>query len=399
MAKKVLRKFYAVAFFNGLVFSFFFATYAVFLRAAGLNLWQLNLVNAIFMFSMFILEIPTGVFADMVGRKRSFVFSCVILSVSFLAYYFATGFYWFVLAEIIGAIGMTFASGAFEAWMVDSVKARDRNYDMTHAFTRFTQIEQIGVILGVIIGGYAGKINLALPWLMSSIGLLLLGVYAERRMDESPVGQNDESSPEKPKLAVLIKESVVMFRDNGSIRKITGLAFCFSFACVAANMYWAIRLTEDLQVNQAHLGWIFSLFMIMMAFGSQAATKIANRIKNEIGAINLSFSLLAAGISGAAIGGSVGAVLPLLMVHQFARGVYRPIKQNYTNECIPSDKRATILSMQSMIEGLAAFLGLLVSGFIADHYGVRGAWLAAAGIISMPVIWYMLAKAKAEPFP
>lgn len=396
MTRQILKKFYAVAFCKGLAFSFFFATYTLFLRDAGLDLFQINLINAVYMFGVFVLEIPTGAFADLMGRKRSFVFSCLLLCLSFFVYFFSRSFLWFIVAELIGAMGTTFASGAFDAWMFDSVKKHDDNYDTRDVFIRFNQINQFGIIFGSVIGAYIGAINIALPWLMSGFGLLLLGIYAETRMDEHRIEKTIETK--KLKFRKIIKESITICKAEKQVQLITFLAFIFTFSCMASNMFWPVRFKEQLGIPQEHLGWIFALIVIVIAIGSQAAKRFINWARDEIGAILMSFSLFAVGMVGAAWGGTIMVALPFYLVHQFSRGVYEPIKQNYTNERIPSETRATVLSLQNMIEGMAAFLGLVISGFVSEHFGIEKTWLATSMVMALPVAIYLLLKRKLKVF-
>src|ERR1019366_4447354 len=91
------------------------ATYVTFLISKGLNLLEVNLVNFVFFATLFVFEIPTGAFADVFGRKLSFILSCFLFSLGMFLYAIATSFWGFALAEGVAAVGATFASGAFQA--------------------------------------------------------------------------------------------------------------------------------------------------------------------------------------------------------------------------------------------------------------------------------------------
>src|SRR3989344_2436009 len=91
--------------------SFISAFYVTFLITKGLNLFQVNMVNFFFFTTLFICEIPTGAFADVFGRKLSYVISYALFSIGMVMYGLADSFWGFVLAEVIAAVGATFASG------------------------------------------------------------------------------------------------------------------------------------------------------------------------------------------------------------------------------------------------------------------------------------------------
>ena len=98
-------------------------TYGLFLLDRGLDLLQLNLVLAIYLITICVFEVPTGAIADVFGRKASFLLSCLVRAAAFGLYYFSNSFSEFVVAEVIDAIGTTLATGAFDAWAVDGVRA------------------------------------------------------------------------------------------------------------------------------------------------------------------------------------------------------------------------------------------------------------------------------------
>src|SRR4030095_12058753 len=103
---------------------FFIApVYPLFLLGCGLDLFQINVVLATYLVTVFVLEIPTRAFADRYGRPRSFLVSCWIRAFAYGLYARADSFADCLVAEMIDALGTTLASGALEAWAVDGVRA------------------------------------------------------------------------------------------------------------------------------------------------------------------------------------------------------------------------------------------------------------------------------------
>ncbi|MCX6718781.1 MAG: MFS transporter [Candidatus Taylorbacteria bacterium] len=150
----------------------------------GLNLFEVNLVNTSFFITLFVCEIPTGAFADIFGRKASFVLACALISVSMFVYGSSSNLWGFVLAEVICAIGFTFRSGAFQAWLVDSLKHHGYDGDLTRIFARENLICQIGGGCGAIAGSYIYAYDPAWPWFSGGAGLLIVAVIAQVTMKE-----------------------------------------------------------------------------------------------------------------------------------------------------------------------------------------------------------------------
>lgn len=118
---KPYRQFLIFTFITRLAFAFSFATYVMFLISRGATLIEISLINISFMIAIAVSEIPTGIFADLVGRKHSFLISNLIMAAGLMIYFFSHNFWMFIAAEMIAGIGMTFRSGALEAWVVDAV--------------------------------------------------------------------------------------------------------------------------------------------------------------------------------------------------------------------------------------------------------------------------------------
>ena len=78
---------------------FLFGIYPVFLHSRGLNQLQINTVLATYFAVTFLTDVPTGAFADALGRRRSFLLGCVTRSAAFLVYFFSRRFFVFLIAE------------------------------------------------------------------------------------------------------------------------------------------------------------------------------------------------------------------------------------------------------------------------------------------------------------
>ena len=117
------RTYYLVFGLYNLSWAFIGGMYALFLLARGLDLFQMSIVPAVFWIVSFFLEVPTGAFADLAGRKTSFVLSCFVRMLAFGLYAAAGSFTAFIVAEFVDAVGATLANGALEAWAVDTRSA------------------------------------------------------------------------------------------------------------------------------------------------------------------------------------------------------------------------------------------------------------------------------------
>src|SRR5271170_6512263 len=136
----VLRRYYTVWSVYALANGFLFGVYPLFLRSRGLDQFQMNSVLATYFVVTLLTDVPTGAFADALGRRRSFVLGCALRFAAFLTYFFAHRYVIFLVAECIDGIGTTFCNGAIDAWGVDALDAGGYGLQKDRLFSRISQL-------------------------------------------------------------------------------------------------------------------------------------------------------------------------------------------------------------------------------------------------------------------
>ena len=119
--RDITRRYYAMWWGYAFAGGFLYGVYPLFLRSRGLDQFEINSVLACYFVVMFLTDVPTGVFADAMGRRRSFVLGCATRVAAFTVYFYAHHFLAFVIAESIDGIGTTLCNGAIDAWGVDAL--------------------------------------------------------------------------------------------------------------------------------------------------------------------------------------------------------------------------------------------------------------------------------------
>ena len=126
---------------------------ALLLLARGLTLVQISLIESIMIFTIFAMEVPTGLLADRVGRKWSIFASTLLLASAEFTFIFARTFEWYVVIALLTGTGFAFASGAVEALVYDSLPPENREEAMKRAMGRVNSWGQIAFVIAPIIGG------------------------------------------------------------------------------------------------------------------------------------------------------------------------------------------------------------------------------------------------------
>lgn len=160
----------------------------LFLLDAGLGIGEVFIANALFSVGMVLFEIPTGVVADTLGRRISYLLSVTILAVTTILYLVAAqaeaGLVVFGAVSILMGLGFTFYSGALEAWLVDALGTVGDERPLDHVFARGQQMSGTSMLIGTITGGLLGQLDLAVPFIVRSALLVVVFVLSARLMHD-----------------------------------------------------------------------------------------------------------------------------------------------------------------------------------------------------------------------
>ena len=365
--------------------------YTNFLRSFGLNEFEVNMVNVVYFLMITICEIPTGLFADVFGRKKSFVMSCLLFGLSMFMYAYSTTFVWFAASEAVGAVAMTFASGAFQAWFVDMMKHHKHDVSLTNIFAWEQKISG-GVCMAVVIfGSWLADFSMKMPWILGGVIFLVCGIIAWKVMREEYFERKVFSIKSGlENISTTTKKSIVELKVNKPFRFIIVVSAVQLFAVVGINMEWQ-KLFAGLAETNAALGIMMSALQISIILGGHYSGWLLKLTKNdEKRAVLASQIIIGVFITLTVATSSLPIMVTMFLAHEIARGMFRPLKDAYMQNNIPSTERATLGSFDSMAGHFGGALGLVVSGLLADFVGIPATWMFAG--ISMIVLSLLVAK-------
>lgn len=179
------------------------------LNVVRLNAFQLVLVGTVLETACFLLEIPTGVVADLYSRRRSVLIGIFLYGIGFVMEGALPWFATVLLAQIVWGCGDTFITGALEAW----IASEETGKSMDEVFLRGGQLAQLGSVVGVVSGTLLGNINLQLPLILAGVLYLFLGLVFTRIMPET------NFSPALEERQGLLKDFASLFKLNFSFVK------------------------------------------------------------------------------------------------------------------------------------------------------------------------------------
>jgi MFS family permease len=380
---------------NTLAASFIWGINTIFLLDAGLSNLEAFAANAFFTAGMVAFEVPTGIVADTIGRRASYLFGTVTLAVSTLLYVLlwqieAPLWEWAIASMLLG-LGFTFFSGAVEAWLVDALAATDFTGEIETVFGRGQIVTGAGMLAGSVAGGFvAAQVSLGAPFVLRGAVLAVMFVVAFRLMHD--VGFTPE--PGGRPLAEMRKIAAASIEYGWRVPAVkwlmvealfTGGVGVYGFYALQP---YLLELYGDPDAYQV-AGLVAAIVAGAQILGGMAAPRIRRRFARRTSALLLTASLSAVALAVMGAVESFAVVIAAVVVWALMFAATMPIRQAYLNGMIPSPQRATILSFDSMMSSTGGVWTQPALGRAADVWGYAPSYLIAAGIstFALPFIW------------
>ena len=139
---------------------------------ADLSAFQLVFLGTAQGLTALLAEVPTGVMADTISRKRSVVIAHLVMGAGMLATGLVTAFPALVVTQMLWGLGWTFSSGADVAWLSDELDQPDR---VAGVLTAGAHWEQLGAASGLVgFGALAWATDLGTSIVVSGFAMAML---------------------------------------------------------------------------------------------------------------------------------------------------------------------------------------------------------------------------------
>ncbi|MEW5996036.1 MAG: MFS transporter [Candidatus Micrarchaeota archaeon] len=374
MPKKAFETFRNLSIFAYGTFAFIAGTLSIILLERGMNLAEVGLYFALYSASVFLLEVPSGAFADAYGRKKAIVLG-FILQAAFLA-----GFIFLPIGPIFVAFAFIVAaadallSGSTEAHAVDMLYERGKT-DYTHKLLSSARGWQYTILLaGSIIGGYLATFSVS--YALALCLLSAIGGFFYSLLFLTEASRKKEFAKVEHAIYANIARAVAGARGNTSLRSVYFLSFCFGLATFGLFSYWQPVMAGLAGWGTDALGAFFALFSLIVIIASKFSHKLSPNIRAaSLMAIGMAALLFASSIAPAAL-----LVAAIILFWEALWGAYIPLDSTIINQNTESSFRATAISVNNMIFRL----GWVVMGGVVLLFGVsepRAYWLAGSVLL------------------
>ena len=376
--KQQLRCIYISDFFSGLRITD--AVWVALLAARGFSLWEIGLAESVFHVVSLLCEVPSGMAADLLGRKKTLVSGGVCMVLQSLLMAFASDLFTICFAMGLNALAMTMFSGTTTALLYDSLKQEGCEEKYIQVSANSSQISMLANAVGSMASilnrflGFAGFYLLSAAFEGVSTAALALM--------EEPIVTKAQASRGKQTLRALPGQFTKLARNSLSILRTTPLAakLIVSSAVVSVPSF----LTKMfLQQRLVELGWPTELLFLPLLLGGLACvagTEIGRRVRCRSMRRLYTACALLCGVGTLLVGAAPawGGILGMMLV-QGVLEVYLLHESQKLNDAIPSDQRATLISVDGMAYSLLMIPASPLVGAVGDAFGQAGAGLALLG--------------------
>ncbi len=369
------------------------AIWVIYLAGRGYSPLAIGLFETLFHVAKFLSEVPTGIFADLLGRRKSLIVYCVLSALESLLFLWPTTPL-IALSFLLSGISFAFRGGANEAllWTLAGRATPDNQKTYySKLVSRMLMVATLGEVIGTAAGGYLGHILQILPFLCK-VGMMLLGILPLLLIPEQLIPTTNETEERVSSLRHLKSGLQAVWHNPAllGLLLISGLTeSCWQTIYFFYQLYLhgvGFSLSSVGLIIAASNGCNFLATALAPWFMRWLPERLLVPIFVGIQILGLwLMSLPQAAIS----------VIGYLVLFQGSIAILYPAISTYINERSPEKQRATVLSFQTGLFSAAMIVLFPLFGLGVSHvaYSVVYRWtliaLAIGGVIIGGVVWVL----------
>ncbi len=370
VALLVVQKFFSSVVLYGVVAS-------LFMVSRGLDYTEIFTLESILALVLFLVDIPSSAWADRYDRKWMLVVGHAAAVLSVLVFAWARPFWMFAVSYALSGVGIAILSGVESAYVYDLCKAFNGQEHATRVYARLNAAEQCATVLSFPLGswlathGYVRAVYATAA--ANAAGLVLILLLPAQRIRENQ-GQEGAQGATNQRSALVSTWNFIV-----SNPRLLLLAFAGPAVWVVFNGF--NYLNQPLFVRAGlpvhDFGWV-------MAAGSLAAMAISflvgrvNQRFGFMGPIVASTLAMSAAFACMAWTNHLAWIVVAILILNMGESLRSPLLNSLTNSLVPSEVRATALSVLTAVGTLLTLILNPVVGYFADHSVAAGLLFSGA---------------------
>ena len=347
----------------------------LFFQEHGLTLTEVMILQSIYSFSVALFEIPSGYIADIFGRKKTIVLSTIFTFIGFLVFSFFGGFYAFAIAQVLVGIGGSLMSGSDSAIIYDTLLETNSKTTYTKIEGRSYAIGNFSEAFAGILGGFLAVGSIYMPIYVQT-SILFFSIPIAFTLIEPTMHKENKLDRSFKAVLEVVKFAMV---DNQKLKWL--IIYSSAMGVATLSMAWfAQPFFKSINIPLAYFGILWAVLNFSAGITSFNAHQLDKKDNNYkilfYIALAMSTSFIFLGYNA-----SVFGLIFILLIY-LLRGIVTPILRNAINENTTSNKRATVLSVRSLIIRISFAISAPILGYIADNYSLAISFYGLAIVVA-----------------
>lgn len=394
---------------------FYYAISFLFLnQEKGLSTSQIIFADAFYPLFKLILQIPSTILIEKLGKRNSLILGNLSLAVYILIVMGLSNTLGYIIANIFCAIGFTIKGTAESNLLYDSIENTEKRR------TIFSKIDGFGSALyyyfdaiTAVCSGFLFVVNAYIPMTLclvcTVLSMLLSFQFKDIPTDSQASTDEDNENPHKhlpffKQISFYIKDLRQAFKFILRSNRLRALIIFNAVFVSLISLIITLRrsVLTELNMPNAYFGIVFAIYGLVAGFASNSSAKIQKSLGNQ----TLSFlsvfyctSLILAGLVAILVGLPAFLiyflVLTLFTVHSIITGPYYTLIKQYLGSFSTSSMRTKITSANLLVESITRTLISFVVSYLTDHVSSAISTLIL-GIVFLIVLLFVLSYMKSR---
>ncbi|MDO4600862.1 MAG: MFS transporter [Eubacteriales bacterium] len=365
----------------------------------GASLSTVPIFLGIFAVTVMVLEVPSGVFADLKGRKNTFLMSHIFIWLSFFTIFMGNSPLFLAIGNVFLGMGRAFGSGSMEALEIDQYIEKNGKTHLPEINSLLAKLDNLGLAAGALLGGYLGyvdsdySLNL-LSLLLAEAVLIFMAAFfvKEERTKRKRAEQN---------LLTGFSGMLKSIKASRILCAACGMATVLGFLLAAVETYWQPSIKLYLPENLTWLLGIVNCFAYLGGnLGNTAGMKILSKTENTLSAkkkLYAAFRILLClvPVFMAFCGTWYIFALVYALVYMVS-GMAGLVENTLLHEAADSSFRASMMSLYSLLVRGGSIGTSLMCGILLQSGNLNLVWifvpLAALGATALMILFVIPRK-------
>ena len=367
--KKLMNRNILLTYINsGLMWGrFFIPVLALFYIASKVPLQQFTIIMGVFSLVIVIFEIPSGVIADLLGRKNALLISRLLFLAEIFLIAFYNGFWIFLIAKIISGIGVSLTSGTTGSILYDSLKNIKKEKEYRKHSSRVFLISNVSMAVIFIIGAYLFSINAKLPAILSlpliGLGFILTFFYTEPFVNKKKITIKNSMKHFKESMKYFTKNKYLWFLGFFSLAIVATINIAMSMSSI-----YFVKILIPIYL----IGIVACIANLIPAYSAKK-TESYEKIWGEKKLLMIVYFLVMIGILLMALMIPYIGILFYFII-MFIYGFFTVSVDYYVNKVAISSHRTTLLSINNSFSNIGIALLFPIVGYVSTKYSLSTAY-------------------------